>query len=52
MNINTDLVSVTEANQNFSKDDRNEQTAKDEDVRAISQRLIKKNREAYKVLAK
>lgn len=29
-----------------------EQTAKNEDVLAISKRLIRKNREAYEVLAK
>lgn len=80
MNINTNnLVSITEANQNFSKvarmvDERGsvvvlknnvpryliidfskaneERRAEDEDVSAISKRLIAKNREAYKVLAK
>ena len=80
MNINTDaLVSITEANQNFSRvarlADENgavvilknnaprylliefsaaeyEQTAKDEDVLAISKRLMEKNRKAYEVLAK
>ena len=79
MNINTEnLVSITEANQNFSKVARmvdkngsviilknniprylivefgkaeNEQLAADEDVMAISQRLIMKNKEAYEVLA-
>ena len=80
MNINTDaLVSITEANQNFSRVARmvdengavvilknntprylivefnsveEEQTAKNEDILAISKRLIEKNREAYEVLAK
>ena len=80
MNINTkNLVSITEANQNFSKIARlvdengsviilknniprylvmgfsvaeQEQLAADEDVMAISKRLIEKNRQAYEVLAK
>ena len=80
MNINTkNLVSITEANQNFSKvarlvDERGSavilknnvprylviefnqaekmQDADDEDVMAISAKLMKKNREAYGVLAK
>lgn len=80
MNINTNnLVSITEANQNFSRVarlvDENgaaiilknnvprymliefsqaeaEQIADTEDITAISKRLIEKNREAYKVLAK
>lgn len=80
MNINTNtLVSITEANQNFSKVARlvdengsavilknnvprylivefsqaeKEQTASDEDILAISKRLIAKNRQAYEVLAK
>lgn len=80
MIINTEnLVSMTEANQNFSKVARivdesgtaiilknntpryvviefskfeEEQKAPDEDVLAISQRLLIKNREAYEVLAK
>lgn len=80
MNINTDsMVSITEANQNFSRvarlvDERGsavilknnvpryliidfqqaegEQTIPDEDVRAISKRLISKNRAAYEELAK
>lgn len=79
MNINTNtLVSITEANQNFSRVARlvdengvavilknnvprylvvefgqaeSEQTASDEDVMAISKRLIAKNAQAYKVLA-
>mgnify|MGYP003292456794 CR=1 FL=1 len=79
MNINTEnLVSITEANQNFSKVARmvdkngsvvilknnvprylivefgkaeSEQLAADEDVMSISERLIKKNKEAYEVLA-
>lgn len=73
------MVSITEANQNFSKiarlvDDHGsavilknnvprylvidfsevnaEIEASDEDVMAISKRLIMKNREAYEVLAK
>lgn len=80
MMVNTNnLVSITEANQNFSKvarlvDERGSavilknnvprylivefnqaekmQEADDEDVAAISARLMKKNREAYEVLAK
>lgn len=80
MNINTkNLVSITDANQNFSKVARlvdengsviilknnvprylvmefssaeEEQLAVDEDVAAISKRLIEKNRQAYEVLAK
>ena len=80
MVINTDnLVSITEANQNFSRVARlvdengaavilknntpryvliefsqleSEQKASDEDVLAISRRLMAKNKEAYEVLAK
>jgi len=80
MIINTDsLVSITEANQNFSRVARlvdqtgqavilknnvprylviefplaeQEQEAPDEDIRAISARLIAKNRAAYEELAK
>ena len=80
MNINTNsLVSITEANQNFSRVARlvdengsavilknnvprylivefsqaeKEQLAENEDVMAISKRLIQKNRQAYEVLAK
>ncbi len=80
MTINTNtLVSITEANQNFSRVARlvdengaavilknnvprylivefgqaeSEQLAADEDVATISDRLIKKNRQAYEVLAK
>ena len=80
MMINTEnLVSITEANQNFSRVARladengaaiilknntpryvlvefsqleNEQTSADEDVLAVSKRLMSKNREAYEVLAK
>ena len=80
MNINTkNLVSITDANQNFSKVarlvdengsviilknniprylvmgfsvDEQEQLAADEDVMAISKRLIEKNRQAYEELAK
>lgn len=80
MMINTDnIVSISEANQNFSKVARmvdqsgqvvilrnnvprylvidfsqaeREQVAADEDIRAISQRLIEKNRAAYEELAK
>ena len=79
MNINTkSLVSITEANQNFSKVARivdengaavilknnvprylivefsqaeEEQLASNEDIMAISKRLIAKNRVAYEVLA-
>lgn len=80
MNVNTNnLVSITEANQNFSRVarmvDENgsviilknnsprylliefekaeaEQLADNEDLLAISKRLIDKNRDAYEVLAK
>lgn len=80
MTVNTNtLVSITEANQNFSKvarlvDENGSaiilknnvpryiimefpeaeklQTASDEDVTAVSQRLIAQNLEAYKELAK
>ena len=62
MNINTkNLVSITDANQNFSKvarladefgADEQEQFAADEDVMAVSKRLIEKNRQAYEELAK
>lgn len=80
MTVDTNnLVSITEANQNFSRVARmvdekgavvilknntprylliefeqaeQEQLAKDEDVTAVSMRLIEKNKEAYEVLAK
>jgi len=80
MMINTDnIVSITEANQNFSRIarlvDKNgsviimknnaprylliefshavqEQTMSDEDVEAISRRIIARNKEAYEILAK
>ena len=80
MNVNTEnRVSITEANQNFSRVARmvdekgpvvilknnsprylliefsnaeQEQLANDEDVLAVSKRLIAKNRKAYEVLAK
>ena len=80
MTIDTNtMISITEANQNFSKvtklvDERGpavilknnvprylviefskadeSAVAPDEDVLAISKRLLKKNREAYEVLAK
>lgn len=80
MNVNTEnLVSITEANRNFSRVARmvdekgsvvilknnsprylliefnqaqREQSASDEDILALSKRLIEKNREAYEVLAK
>lgn len=80
MNVNTEnLVSITEANQNFSRIARivdekgsvvilknnsprylliefnqvqREQTVSDEDILALSKRIIEKNREAYEVLAK
>lgn len=80
MNVNTNsLISITEANQNFSKvarlvdengsaiilknnvpryvimefsDVEKMQAAPDEDVNAISQRLIAKNLKVYKELAK
>jgi len=80
MNVNTEnLVSITEANQNFSRvarmvdekgpvvilknnspryllvefnDAEQEQHADDEDVLAVSKRLIARNRKAYEVLAK
>ena len=77
--MNENLVSITEANQNFSRIARmvdekgsvvilknnsprylliefnqaqREQSASDEDILALSKRLIEKNREAYEVLAK
>lgn len=73
------MISITEANQNFSKVARmvdehgtavilknnvpryividiskaeQDKTAPTEDVKAISERLLKQNREAYEVLAK
>ena len=80
MNVNTEnLVSITEANQNFSRIARmvdekgsvvilknnsprylliefnqaqREQSASDEDILALSKRLIEMNREAYEGLAK
>ena len=80
MNVNTNnLVSITEANQNFSRVARmvdengsvvilknnsprylliefekaeKDQLADNEDLLAVSKRLIAKNREAYDVLAK
>ena len=80
MKINTNnLVSITEANQNFSKVARlvdengsavilknnvprylivefgqaeEEQTASNEDITAISKRLISKNKQSYEELAK
>ena len=80
MTIDTNtMISITEANQNFSKvtklvDEKGtavilknnvprylvidfskadeSSIAEDEDVLAISKRLIKKNKEAYEVLAK
>ena len=79
MKDTNDMVSISEANQNFSKVarmvDRNgqavilrnnvprylviafpqaeqESIAADEDVRAVSRRLIEKNRAAYEELAK
>ena len=80
MTIDTNtMISITEANQNFSKvtklvDERgtavilknnvprylviefskadDSAVAPDEDVLAISKRLLKKNKEAYEVLAK
>lgn len=80
MNVNTsNLVSITEANQNFSRVARmvdengavvilknnapryiliefeqaeKEALASNEDLMAISKRLIEKNRQAYEVLAK
>ena len=80
MTVNTkNLVSITEANQNFSRVTRlvdengaavilknnvpryvllefsqaeREQLAEDEDVLAVSRRLIAKNRAAYEELAK
>ena len=80
MMINTsNIVSITEANQNFSRVARmvdengsvvilknntpryllidfsqveQEQTMSDEDVMSISRRIMEKNKEAYKVLAK
>lgn len=51
MNVNTNnLVSITEANQNFSRVARMVDES-DEDVLAVSKRLIAKNRKAYEVIA-
>ena len=80
MDVDTEnLVSITEANRNFSRVARmvdekgsvvilknnsprylliefnqaqKEQSVSDEDILALSKRLIEKNREAYEVLAK
>ena len=80
MKVNTNnLVSITEANQNFSRVARmvdengsvvilknnsprylivefnateQEQLASNEDILAVSKRLIEKNKQAYEVLAK
>ena len=59
MTIDTNtMISITEANQNFSKVTKlvskadESAVAPDEDVLAISKRLLKKNKEAYEVLAK
>ena len=50
MNVNTEnSVSITEANRNFYCVAR---SASDEDILALSKRLIEKNREAYEVPAK
>ena len=50
MNVNTENpVSITEANRNFSCVAH---SASDEALIALSKLLIKKNREAYEVLAK
>ncbi len=49
------MISITEANQNFSKVTRlvdESAIAADEDVLAISKRLLAQNKEAYEVLAK
>ena len=58
MTIDTNtMISITEANQNvsrvadFSKAEQ-EKITFTEDVFAISERLVKKNKEAYEVLAK
>ena len=77
VNTNT-MISITEANQNFSKAARladehgtavilknnvpryllidlsrsQDEVAADEDVRAVSERLIRRNMEAYRELAK
>ena len=62
MNIDTNnLVTITEANQNFSEVARlvdengyteKEQFASVEDVMSISKRLIAKNKQAYDMLKK
>ena len=59
MTVNTkNLVSITEANQNFSRvarlvDENGAAViAEDEDILAVSKRLIAKNRTAYEELAK
>ena len=53
------MISITDANQNFSKvakvvDEHGteEKVASSEDVFSISERLIRQNMEAYEVLAK
>lgn len=55
MTVDTNtMVSITEANQNFSKVARlvdDSAVAKDEDVLEISKRLLAQNKEAYEVLA-
>ena len=47
MTIDTNtMISITEANQNFSK------VASNEDIFTISERLMKQNMESYEVLSK
>ena len=54
MTIDTNtMISITEANQNFSKVARVvDEHGTADDVFAISEHLIKQNMEAYEVLAK
>ena len=53
MTIDTNtMISITEANQNFSKVAKVVDEHGTADVFAISERLIKQNMEAYEVLAK
>ena len=56
MTIDTNtMISISEANQNFSKDARlvdEDSIASDEDVLSLSKKIMKQNKEAYEVLAK
>jgi antitoxin Phd len=53
MNVNTkNLISITEANQNFSRVARLVDESGSVVILSISKRLIEKNRQAYEELAK